>query len=86
MWPTTTLAPSDLPTPSVDALWRPLVSVAVVTQLVTHPPEDPAVLAVTIVFKPHQITKSNLRTRSPIHKLAAVLASPPAGEASRHRG
>jgi hypothetical protein len=28
---------SDLPTPSVDVRWRPLVSEAVVTQLVTHP-------------------------------------------------
>jgi hypothetical protein len=35
MWPTTTLTPSDLPR---TVRGRPQASVAVVTQLVTHPP------------------------------------------------
>src|SRR5947208_433060 len=35
--------------PSVDVLWRPLVSVAVVTRLVTHPPRGAVVGATGLI-------------------------------------
>ncbi len=43
--PTTTLPCLTCLAPSVDVRWRPLVSVAVVTHLVTHPPRGAVVVA-----------------------------------------
>ena len=61
------------PTPSVDVRWHPLVSVAVVTQLVTHLPRA-AVVAATVAAGCHQLgvpvrwhrVQAHLRHRRPL--------------------
>jgi hypothetical protein len=58
--------------PSVDVLWRPLVSVAVVTHLVTHPPRGAVVVATGLMHP----ARTGLTMSGPAHALARSALSP----------